>query len=84
PFLLMIVLPYALAIPFRTWHVYGGLAAWTRYQLFPWPALLLFMAGSFSAESSEMRKLSPRGLAGFLAALVVWTAWQVNSRWGIR
>lgn len=46
PALGLVVLPYALAMPFRVWVNYWSLTTWTRYQLFPQLGVALVVTGA--------------------------------------
>lgn len=47
PMVTMIVLTYALTIPFRTWVAYPHLVNWTRYHLIPQLGLALLLVDAF-------------------------------------
>lgn len=48
PFFLLIVLPYAITVPARTWVNYGDLVYWSRYQMLPQLGVALLLTGSIS------------------------------------
>jgi hypothetical protein len=56
PHAVLIGLPYACTIPFRTWVEYGVLTNWSRYQLFPQLGLALLLTGA-------VRELAPAWLS---------------------
>ena len=77
PIAAMIVVGYAIAIPFRTWQSYAGLVTWNRYQLIPQLGLSLLIAGLLGDVPGLRGRIS-HSLFWFLAGLVLWTELQTG------